>query len=122
MAAGFWKRLLASALKETDVKELEEKEAERLKQDGHVRRHYYFTGRVQEVGFRYTAFYIAEELGLTGWVANLSDGRVELEIQGKAEVIELFLEKLNSSGRIRITDREETEIPLCREEGFRVKG
>lgn len=122
MAAGFWKRLLASSFQEAKHTKLEEEEAEKLRREGYTRRHYYFSGRVQEVGFRYTAFYIAENLGLTGWVANLSDGRVELEVQGKAETIGQLLHRLNDSGRICITHMEETECPLCREEGFRVRG
>ena len=47
-----------------------------------VRWHVIFSGRVQHVGFRYTAYYMARELGLTGWVDNLPDGRVEMEVQG----------------------------------------
>ena len=38
--------------------------------------HILFSGKVQHVGFRYTAYYIARDLGLTGWVDNLPDGRV----------------------------------------------
>mgnify|MGYP002232320157 CR=1 FL=1 len=36
-----------------------------------IRRHIYFSGRVQEVGFRFTACLLARRLGLTGWVKNL---------------------------------------------------
>ena len=42
-----------------------------------LRKHIYFSGRVQGVGFRYRSYYIAQSLGLTGWVTNLWDGRVE---------------------------------------------
>ena len=47
-----------------------------------VRKHFYFSGRVQGVGFRYQACRIARSLGLAGYVKNLWDGRVELESQG----------------------------------------
>ena len=47
-----------------------------------VRKHIIFSGRVQGVGFRYTACYLARPLGLTGWVKNLWDGDVEMEVQG----------------------------------------
>ena len=40
-----------------------------------VRKHIYFSGDVQGVGFRYRSCYIAQSLGLTGWVENLWDGR-----------------------------------------------
>ena len=39
-----------------------------------VRKHIFFSGNVQGVGFRYLSFYIAQSLGLTGWVENLWDG------------------------------------------------
>ena len=44
-----------------------------------IRKHMIFSGEVQGVGFRYRAFVYAQELGLTGWVINLDDGRVEME-------------------------------------------
>ena len=46
-----------------------------------IRRHYLFYGRVQGVGFRFTTYQKAKNLGLTGWVCNLSDGSVEACIQ-----------------------------------------
>ena len=48
-----------------------------------VRKHIYFSGMVQGVGFRYRATYLAQTRELTGWVKNLYDGRVEMEIQGE---------------------------------------
>jgi len=48
-----------------------------------VRRHFYFSGMVQGVGFRFRARYLADGLGLTGWVKNLWDNRVEMEVQGE---------------------------------------
>ena len=50
-----------------------------------VRKHIIFYGRVQGVGFRYYSVYKARALGLTGWVRNLYDGTVEMEVQGKRE-------------------------------------
>jgi acylphosphatase len=40
------------------------------------------TGRVQGVGFRAAAAQAAAECGVHGWVANRSDGSVEIEAQG----------------------------------------
>lgn len=48
-----------------------------------IRKHYWFSGRVQGVGFRYRACYIASSLGVTGWVRNNWDDRVEMEAQCK---------------------------------------
>ena len=49
-------------------------------------------GKVQGVGFRYSALKKANELGLTGFVRNKSDGTVYLEIEGEPEFIERFTE------------------------------
>ena len=42
-----------------------------------VARRYLISGRVQGVGFRYFAKDVADREGVTGWVRNLPDGRVE---------------------------------------------
>ncbi|MDO4285694.1 MAG: acylphosphatase [Eubacteriales bacterium] len=62
---------------------------------GNIRKHILFYGRVQGVGFRYYARHKAAQLALTGWVRNLPDGSVEMEVQGPEERIDeliLFLE------------------------------
>ncbi|MBK1877154.1 acylphosphatase [Pelagicoccus mobilis] len=43
----------------------------------------YFSGHVQGVGFRYSTAQIAKGYEVTGFVKNLADGRVELEIEGE---------------------------------------
>lgn len=49
-------------------------------------------GRVQGVGFRFFVREQAENLSVTGWVRNESDGAVECEIQGEDEELErMFL-------------------------------
>ena len=67
-----------------------------------VRKHFFFSGRVQGVGFRYQSAYYARRLGLTGWVRNLSDGRVEMEVQGKESVIAQLVLELKNTSYIRI--------------------
>ena len=57
----------------------------------------FYGGRVQGIGFRYTAEKLAMDLRLVGWVKNLPDGRVELVCEGPKEKIELLLEKIQQS-------------------------
>ena len=45
--------------------------------------HVYVSGDVQGVGFRYSAIRQAKNLGVTGWVRNLRDGRLEVLIEGE---------------------------------------
>ena len=55
-----------------------------------VARRWLIRGRVQGVGFRYFAQRAASELGLTGYVRNLDDGRVEVYAVGpEARISEL---------------------------------
>jgi acylphosphatase len=52
-----------------------------------IARHVIFIGRVQGVGFRFTAHRMAHRHQLTGFVRNLPDGTVEMLVQGPAEDI-----------------------------------
>jgi acylphosphatase len=89
----------------------------------HVREHIIFHGRVQGVGFRYQAMYAARTYGLTGWVENLPDGSVEMEVQGTPAGIGRVLTHLGSGHWIRIDDMKVEEIPLVPDErGFGVRG
>ncbi|MBU1147266.1 MAG: acylphosphatase [Candidatus Omnitrophica bacterium] len=54
--------------------------------------HVFYSGSVQGVGFRYTARRIASDLGLTGWVRNLGDGRVEMVCEGEEKKLQRFLD------------------------------
>ena len=56
------------------------------------RLHVLISGRVQGVGFRYSTRRQAQSLGLTGYVRNLADGRVEAEFEGPREALESMLE------------------------------
>lgn len=86
-----------------------------------IRKHIFFEGRVQGVGFRYSAYYIARSLGLAGWVRNCYDGRVEMEVQGFEEAIDRMVQQLNEQRYIRIENIEATKIELQDESGFKVK-
>lgn len=86
-----------------------------------VRKHIVFHGRVQEVGFRYTAKYLALNLGLTGWVQNEYDGTVTMEVQGEEQLINKLLINLNSGSFIRIEWMDCKEIALGKEKSFSVR-
>jgi acylphosphatase len=56
-----------------------------------VRAHLLISGRVQGVFYRASCRREAEALGLTGWVRNLPDGRVEALVQGPKETVEAMV-------------------------------
>jgi len=84
-----------------------------------VRKHIFFSGQVQGVGFRYRAIHLARPLGLTRWARNLRDGRVEMEVQGDALAIEKLLAQLTSQRFIEIEGIQTESVPLkAREPSF----
>lgn len=85
-----------------------------------VRKHIYFSGRVQGVGFRYRSYYIAQSLGLTGWVTNLWDGRVEMEVQGQTLDIQELLKRIQEQNWIEVSDIEIIDIPCKQENSFHI--
>lgn len=105
-----------------DFLKREKREAPKLP-EGTVRRHYFIYGQVQGVGFRYRAKYAAQTLGLTGWVENMDDGSVEMEVQGLPEQIDQMFPMIQRSDYIQITDIRHmdcTPDPWAR--GFGVRG
>ncbi|KAA9151131.1 acylphosphatase [Microbacterium lushaniae] len=54
--------------------------------------HVIVRGDVQGVGYRYTARLEADRLGVSGWVRNRRDGRVEAEVEGEAAAVEEMLD------------------------------
>lgn len=82
-----------------------------------------FFGRVQGVGFRYTAYHIAQALNLTGYVENEFDGTVLCEVQGERAAVDEFLGKLNGARYIRVDDMDIKELALDESErSFDIRG
>ena len=76
-------------------------------------RQVFYSGRVQGVGFRYSAKQIASGFDVTGWVKNLDDGRVEMQIMAADEdELEAFLEDIQQSslGSL-VKDRVVNKVP-----------
>lgn len=81
-----------------------------------VRKHMIVSGTVQAVGFRYRATWIAQALGVTGWVRNRYDDRVEMEVQGTPEEIREMMDRLGKERYIHITDIEEKNTAVIPDE------
>ncbi len=86
-----------------------------------IRAHLIFKGYVQGVGFRYRAYHTATMYGLTGWVKNEWDGSVTVEVQGKRDAIDMFIEKVREGRYIDVLDMSIATIPLKEESSFQIK-
>lgn len=79
---------------------------------GQTAREIIFHGRVQGVGFRYTASRIAATYELTGYVRNLSDGTVEALMQGDVCAIERCIEEIKDYFGRYLRQIDQTEAPF----------
>ena len=61
-----------------------------------VRAHLFIAGRVQGVCYRAFTRAVAHTLGLSGWVRNLGDGRVEAVFEGQRKLIQQAIGQCNS--------------------------
>ena len=77
-----------------------------------IGRQVFYEGRVQGVGFRYTVHSLAKGFEVRGWVKNLEDGRVELQVCGESEEIREFLKAILESELNSYIKTDQTlEIP-----------
>jgi acylphosphatase len=92
--------------------------------DDVVRMHLWVSGRVQGVFFRATTSDQARSRGLTGWVRNAPDGRVEAEVQGRRSVVDELIDECRSGPPMaRVSDVEVEQIDVVDDERrFRVVG
>jgi acylphosphatase len=85
-------------------------------------REIYYSGRVQGVGFRYTARSAATRLKVTGFVRNMPDGRVHLVVEGEIEEIERFINSLMAEMGTYVVDIKESIHPATgRFKGFEIR-
>ncbi|MCX5759176.1 MAG: acylphosphatase [Candidatus Hydrogenedentes bacterium] len=88
------------------------------------RLHVFVEGRVQGVGFRYSASDRAIALGLSGWVRNLPDGRVEAEFEGPRAILDEILDWCRHGPRFALVVRVDAtwEQGEPRHQGFHCRG
>ena len=77
-----------------------------------------FSGVVQGVGFRYETWTIAKKLGVTGWVENLSNGDVYLEIQGEENKLQYLINCLKTNRRFYVQNVKIEEMELVEDKEF----
>lgn len=70
----------------------------------------FFSGRVQGVGFRYQTLQVARGFEVAGYVQNLPDGRVCVEVEGLPDEVDAFVAAVQEqmSGYVRETARQRT--------------
>ena len=87
------------------------------------RAHVYVSGDVQGVFFRDSTRERAEELGLSGWVKNLPDGRVEALFEGPSEKVREMVRWCEQGPPHAAVDNVDVEFDAARDDlsGFEVR-
>lgn len=80
-----------------------------------IRYHVILEGRVQGVGCRFFCQMTANTYSLTGWIKNLDNGMIELEVQGNESSVSKFVSTVaNGNKFIRVDDyhiKEKEVVP-----------
>jgi acylphosphatase len=71
----------------------------------------FYEGHVQGVGFRWSVRDAAKGFDVTGWVRNLPDGRVELQVTGEEDEVHAFLDRV-AEGELHSLIHRQTENKL----------
>ncbi|MFH1459221.1 MAG: acylphosphatase [Candidatus Omnitrophota bacterium] len=84
--------------------------------------HIFYSGMVQGVGFRYRTQSIAQKLGLSGWVKNLSDGRVEVLAEGDLKTLQEFIGMIDLSLGDYIREHQDSweDLSEIKNKGFQI--
>jgi acylphosphatase len=83
----------------------------------------FFEGNVQGVGFRWSVRDVAKGFDVTGWVRNLPDGRVEMQVSGAENEVRAFLDAVKQS-ELRGLIRKQSESVLAEQvkaRGFEIR-
>ena len=83
----------------------------------------FYEGNVQGVGFRWSIRSIAKGFDVIGWVRNLPDGRVEMQISGEDSELGAFLDSvMQSELRAHIHKHTQSAIPgPVKAQGFEIR-
>jgi len=91
---------------------------------GMVAKRVIFEGRVQGVGFRYTIKDLSRGFEVCGWVKNLPEGTVELQVMGEPDEVESFIKEIAEESNVahHIRNLTTEKIPLMEKcAGFRIE-
>jgi acylphosphatase len=83
----------------------------------------FYDGNVQGVGFRWSVRHAAKGFDVTGWVRNLPDGRVELQVSGEEDEVRAFLDRI-AQGELHSLIHKQTENKLGKPvtaRGFKIR-
>jgi acylphosphatase len=76
----------------------------------------WISGKVQGVGYRYSTVMQAQKSGVTGWVRNLPDGRVEAVFEGDREAVDAMIKWCDRGSPAAVVRDVVVEYEKC--EGF----
>lgn len=85
-----------------------------------IARRYRFEGHVQGVGFRRITESMASSFPVTGYVMNLSDGRVEMHVEGPIEEIDQFVNAIDKTFESKITRVTQELVDIRKYNSFKV--
>jgi acylphosphatase len=82
----------------------------------------HLTGRVQGVGFRWSAAMEARSRGINGFIKNLSDGSVYIEAEGYREQLDIFVEWCRRGPGLSIVESVNVDsVPPVNYNDFRIE-
>lgn len=82
----------------------------------------FFAGHVQGVGFRYRTAQVAQAFDVTGYVRNLTDGRVEVVAEGERAELRQFVREVELAMNGYIRDKQTATYPATGEfTGFEIR-
>ena len=89
---------------------------------GVIARHVSITGHVQGVFYRAWLRDEADRIGVTGWVRNCPDGRVEAHVEGEAAAVGQIVERLRQGPSSAQVDAVRLwDVEPCEFDGFEVR-